>query len=141
MKRFYILLVALIAFYACQSDKKSVTKTKAAQIEEIELEDADLMAYVQGEYQGELPCEDCKSLHFKVYIGDHNYNLKYAKEGGDQKTYHEEGRFFIENGVLELQSEENEWRFKVGDGKLYMLNFENRILEDAEVEKYVIKKY
>lgn len=142
MRKVTLLFMAFITLIACESDKKQTeaTKKKPAEQEEIDAYEKEQLVDYYGEYSGELPCDDCEMIYFKIALDKKQYYLKYAKSSSSGDTYFEEGNYALKENVLIFYSEKNNWRFKLKEQGLLMLNFEGRELREGEMNQYYLNR-
>lgn len=141
MKKIILLVVAVLAFYACENDQAK--KTKSAELEEIKKDETASNRLANTEFMGELPCDDCDVIHFKIAFDQEKYFLKYAFQGVEREGHFEEGKYEFVDGILTLQSfeEDNIWKLEYSEEAIYLLDFTKKGLLKNHEEKYKLLKY
>ena len=142
MKKIILLVVAVLAFYACENDQSKTKKTQPAQMEEIKHDEEAAKELSGSEFAGELHCENCDMINFKIAFSEDKYYLKYALIGVKHEGHYEEGKFTLNNGLLTLESqdEKHHWKMKYHEGGIQLLDFNNTDLNPELMEKYQLKK-
>lgn len=138
-----IILSLFISFFSCTSDKKAEdTSTNKDQIEEQNtIEEVDYT----GTYAGELPCADCLFIRFKIAINkDNTFLAKYIHEGKDKTVIQDEGKYkwLEDDGILYLKASDSdtEYKFKVGENWILMLDKDGKEFDPSFKEKYYLKR-
>jgi uncharacterized lipoprotein NlpE involved in copper resistance len=139
-----VILSLFISLLSCTSDKKADENNSSNNEKVDEQISTDKLDYT-GTYAGELPCADCSFIRFKIVINkDNSFIAKYIYEGKDTTIFQDEGMYkWIEDeGILHLKASDSdtEYKFKVGENWILMLDKEGNEFDSSFKEKYYLKR-
>lgn len=97
-----------------------------------------------GTYHGTLPCADCEGIHTMVELNK-DETFKLTQEYLNKNTKLEEkGKFsWSDNGgtiTLNTKDKGTVYSFKVGEGRLFMLDQEGNEITGSLADKYILEK-
>lgn len=152
-----LLLIALpiaIVFSSCQNNSnKETADNSSVETEELSMGDdsagqvdmhtSEISLDWEGTYEGTLPCADCPGIKTTLTINeDHTYVMEQEYLDRDSK-HSEKGSFdWNENGSdITITSEDgNKQIFKVGEGRIFFLDQEGKMIEGELADNYVLIK-
>ena len=111
---FYLPVLALAIITAC------TTRPTADTPREVN----DLRDQMHGMWVGELPCDDCAGLDYRLVLAaDGNFEERKIKLGHDPQALITDGYWYINDSILVIEKEdEADWRFIYTNGELEKLD-------------------
>lgn len=148
---YIFLAITLIAFFSCNFNNvsKSVTEndgkdTTAAEIISDGHNSQNSIDWA-GTYRGTLPCADCEGIETVITLNpDGTFkkidNYLTNKEG--ENKFEESGKFTwdVNGSIITLKSDSGDFMYKVGEGKLFALDMEGKMVEGQLADKYILVK-
>ena len=138
-----VILSLFISIFSCKSDKKA--DDASTNNDKLEVQNTIETVDYTGNYAGELPCADCSFIRFKIAIDkDNTFLARYIYEGKDTKIFEDEGmyKWLEDEGILYLKDSDSdtEYKFKVGENWILMLDKDGNEIESSFKEMYYLKK-
>ncbi|UOK43060.1 MULTISPECIES: copper resistance protein NlpE [Flavobacterium] len=96
-----------------------------------------------GSYEGVIPCADCPGIETKITVNkDKTYELSVLYQDREKKPTITKGTFTWDasGSVIKLDKVGTETQYKVGEGRIWMLDREGKRIEGAMAEKYILNK-
>lgn len=97
-----------------------------------------------GTYEGTLPCANCEGIKTTITLNLDNSFTKtetYLKNGKETK-FETEGKITwdLDGNTVILKSNNDSWKYKVGENKLIHLDKNGKVINGQLAEKYILKK-
>ncbi len=93
---------------------------------------------VAGVYSGNLPCEDCEGIRYRIVLKpDHTYDAQIVYQGSSEEPAYLSGSYAFADSVLRLDGTNKMNLFAVGNAKLHMLSESSEPFDD---ERYTLMK-
>ena len=160
-KTLIALLVGTFVMISCEKKTETIVTTDGNQ-DTIKVENSDTIAPNDdtglrvdehnsknsldwnGTYHGTLPCADCEGIHTIVELHQ-DETFKLTQEYLNKNTKSEEkGQFAwsADGSTITLNTKDKGtvYSFKVGEGKLWMLDQEGKPIEGQLADKYILVK-
>jgi copper homeostasis protein (lipoprotein) len=96
-----------------------------------------------GTYGGTVPCADCEGIETALTLrADNTYMRKTRYIGKSDRIYNENGRFEWQknNSVAVLKRKGGDTIYKVGEGRLLMLDRDGAVVTGLSADRYVLIK-
>ncbi|WP_151720543.1 copper resistance protein NlpE [Gemmobacter serpentinus] len=96
-----------------------------------------------GRYEGLLPCADCAGIRSVLDLTeDGHFTLSETYEGKGGTAFVTKGRFTWDaaGSVITLGKGSDLRRFKVGEGRIWHLDQQGRVIDGALAENYILTK-
>jgi len=155
---FLSLLAANLVLTSCQNNStQSTNKTTADSSEmngqspsdSIKQENPDPAHNSQnaldwdGEYEGTIPCADCEGIKTSLIIHmDKTFTKKMEYLGKGSNAFNEEGTFTWDDSgsIITLKLKDGVEKYKVGEGRIWMLDQEGNVITGNLADHYILKK-
>ncbi|MCA6073791.1 copper resistance protein NlpE N-terminal domain-containing protein [Fulvivirga sedimenti] len=93
---------------------------------------------VAGVYSGNLPCDDCDGIRYRLVLkSDHTYDAQRIYQGSTDEPVLTSGSYVFADSTLRLDGMTDMNLFAVGNASLYMLSETGEFSED---ERYTLMK-
>jgi heat shock protein HslJ len=127
----YIPVLALAIMTAC------TTRPTADTPREID----DLREQMHGMWVGELPCDDCAGLDYRLVLAaDGNFEERKIKLGHDPQALITDGYWYINDSILVIEKEdEADWRFIYTNGALEKLDSDGERVAEGYRPQYRLR--
>lgn len=148
MKRMYLSLIACacIAGISCTSkpaDKSgSTTEAQPAATETVDMHTAENSLDYPGVYEGTIPAASGPGIKMTLTLNK-DKTFKLRSEYIDEKDgiFNEQGKYVITGNIVTLELPQNEKKyFKVEEGRVRMLDQDQKVIEGALAEHYILKQ-
>lgn len=96
-----------------------------------------------GTYFGTLPCADCPGIRTSLTLQeDGTYLLEQRYEERGDSTYIDQGNFTWDatGGIITLKGSDNNVQYRVGEGRVFLLDQEGNRIEGALADHYTLTK-
>lgn len=95
-----------------------------------------------GDYSGTLPCADCSGIDTTLKLRENGSYVLTETYIGKGKPFVTQGKFFWDNagGQISLDTAGDNRRFKVGEGRIWHLDLEGRVITGSLATAYVLTK-
>ena len=157
MKKGFVILVAIIAFTACNhTDEKAAPSVKDSVAEMKLATDSNMISAAinsshtaqysldwKGTYKGVLPCADCKGIETEIVLNaDQTYKMTRKYLGKGAQIYDSIVPFtWINGSTIRLDGViDGPSTYFVGEGTITQLDMNGKKIAGALAEKYVLKK-
>jgi copper homeostasis protein (lipoprotein) len=137
-----ISLLTLIALWmlSCQANQKSIDS-----IQEVNPTPGDNSRNAldwEGMYRAILPCEGCEGVETVLILSQNGFRLRTRYIGRSEQVFIQEGQFEWDSlgGKINLvdRTDEGPAHWKVGEGRLIMLNDSGEVLMDETMAEFVL---
>ncbi len=148
---YIFLTITLIAFFSCNFNNasKSVTDndgkdTTAAETISDGHNSQNSIDWA-GTYRGTLPCADCEGIETAITLnqdGTYQKSETYLTNREGKKNFEENGKFSWDTtgSIVTLHADSGDFMCKVGEGKLFALDMEGKMVEGQLADKYILVK-
>lgn len=96
-----------------------------------------------GTYAGTLPCADCEGIRTTLTLTQAgSYTLTETYQGKDGKPFVTRGKFVWDDAgaMIRLGPEAHDAKFKVGEGRLWHLDRDGKVIVGALADYYVLTR-
>ncbi len=96
-----------------------------------------------GEYEGTIPCADCEGIKTNLIIHmDKTYSKKMEYLGKESAIFSEEGTFTWDDSgsIITLKLKDGVEKYKVGEGRIWMLDQEGNAVTGNLADHYILTK-
>ncbi|ESU23982.1 hypothetical protein FEDK69T_10420 [Flavobacterium enshiense DK69] len=96
-----------------------------------------------GTYKGVIPCADCPGIETELTLHkDKTYKLSVLYQDREQKPTVTKGTFTWDDtgSIIRLDKARTETQYKVGEGRLLMLDRNGKEIESALKSNYILHK-